>query len=240
MSARHLSFVETGRSRPSRELRAPPGRAPRRAAARAQLAPARRRLRPRLPRSDRSTTRAWTRCARRSTGSWPGHEPYPAVIVDRRWDLVTANGPALSIFTEGVDAGAAASRRSTCTASACTRRAWPPGCGTSPSTARTSSPSSRATSRSAATPSLAALLDEVRGYPGVSSGASTVLTDPAQLLFLPIASSMPDGTELSLFSTIATFGTALDVTLAELSHRGLLPRRRGHPAGAPAPLTGRP
>ena len=32
------------------------------------------------------------------------HEPFPAVIVDRRWDLVAANRPALALLTEGVAA----------------------------------------------------------------------------------------------------------------------------------------
>src|SRR4029079_10252375 len=31
------------------------------------------------------------------------HQPYPAVIVDRRWDLVSANDAALGILTEDVD-----------------------------------------------------------------------------------------------------------------------------------------
>jgi hypothetical protein len=69
---------------------------------------------------------------------------------------------------------------------------------------------------------LAVLLGEIKGYPGVERG-STVLTDPAQLLFLPIRLGMADGSELSLFSTIATFGTALDVTLAELSIEAFFP-----------------
>ena len=33
----------------------------------------------------------------------------------------------------------------------------------------------------------------------------------------------PDGKELSLFSTLATFGTALDITLAELSIESFFP-----------------
>jgi hypothetical protein len=33
-----------------------------------------------------------------------GHEPYPAVVVDRRWDLVTANDTALRILTDSVGA----------------------------------------------------------------------------------------------------------------------------------------
>src|SRR5881227_2703664 len=59
VSARHLSFVETGRSKPSRVA------------------------------LDKILT---------------GHEPFPAVIVDRRWDLLSANRPAMAILTDGVAA----------------------------------------------------------------------------------------------------------------------------------------
>ena len=71
-------------------------------------------------------------------------------------------------------------------------------------------------------PRLAALLDEVRGYPGVVDGG-VELVDAASLLFLPIELEQSDGSVLSLFSTISTFGTALDVTLAELSIEQFFP-----------------
>ena len=50
-----------------------------------------------------------------------------------------------------------------------------------------------------------------------------VLTDPATLLFVPIVLEGPGGQELSLFSTVATFGTALDITLAELAIESFFP-----------------
>src|SRR5438552_14189452 len=31
-----------------------------------------------------------------------GHEPFPAVVVDRRWNLVSANRPAAAIISRGV------------------------------------------------------------------------------------------------------------------------------------------
>ena len=68
---------------------------------------------------------------------------------------------------------------------------------------------------------LAELLDEVRGYPG--SGGGRRRPDPARLLFLPIVIEGPDGDVLSFFSTLATFGTALDITLAELSIEAFFP-----------------
>src|SRR5215207_3807474 len=103
VSPRHLSFVETGRSRPSREL----------------LLHLAEHLD--VPLRDRNTLllAAGFAPAYRETGLDAGemapvrdalekilasHEPYPAVIVDRRWNLVSANRPALSLLTDGVSA----------------------------------------------------------------------------------------------------------------------------------------
>jgi hypothetical protein len=46
--------------------------------------------------------------------------------------------------------------------------------------------------------------------------------DPAGPLFIPLRLATPAG-ELSFFSTIATFGTALDVTAAELMIESFFP-----------------
>ena len=69
---------------------------------------------------------------------------------------------------------------------------------------------------------LQALYDEVRTYPGVHLD-SPVVTDPTTLLFVPMVFEAPSGEELRLFSTLATFGTALDITLAELSIESFFP-----------------
>src|SRR3954452_15033567 len=100
VSARHLSFVETGRSKPSRELllqladhlEVPlrernalllaAGYAPayaERALGDEAMAPVREALE-RLLKS---------------------HEPFPAVAVDRQWELVGANAPAQALLTDG-------------------------------------------------------------------------------------------------------------------------------------------
>ena len=62
----------------------------------------------------------------------------------------------------------------------------------------------------------------MRAYPNLT-GPSATAPDLSQVLFLPMQIEGPDGTELSFFSTIATFGTALDVTLAELSIEAFFP-----------------
>src|SRR3546814_18130163 len=43
------------------------------------------------------------------------------------------------------------------------------------------------------------------------------------MLFLPMDFTTVDGDELSFFSTLATFGTALDLTVAELSIEAFFP-----------------
>jgi hypothetical protein len=70
-------------------------------------------------------------------------------------------------------------------------------------------------------PGLAALLDEMKAYPGVES-ATTSAVDEATLLFVPLRLRVGDAV-LSFFSTIATFGTALDITLAELAIEQFFP-----------------
>ena len=89
---------------------AAPGRDARRAAAGAQPpAAGRRATRPSTP-STRSRSPSWSRSRPRSTSCWRAHEPFPAVVVDRAWNLVAAN---------------AAVARS--------RRAWPSTCSSRPS-----------------------------------------------------------------------------------------------------------
>src|SRR5881397_840021 len=84
VSTRHLSFVETGRSRPSPEmvLHLADGYAPRyaeRGLDEPEMAPVRDALDLVLR----------------------GHEPYPAIVVDRGWNMVAAN-PPVALLTAGV------------------------------------------------------------------------------------------------------------------------------------------
>src|SRR5438067_9663465 len=101
VSARHLSFVETGRSRPSRELVLHlaehldvPLRERNTLLLAAGYAPTYRET------PMESSEMAPVRDALEKILA--SHEPFPAVIVDRHWNLVSANRPALSVLTEGV------------------------------------------------------------------------------------------------------------------------------------------
>ena len=102
ISARHLSFVETGRSQPSRGLV--------QALAEQLDVPLRERnvlmlaagYAPTYSQSDLDSTQ--TEVAREALEHLlAGHEPYPAVVLDRWGDIVLANR-AVGPLVEGVDA----------------------------------------------------------------------------------------------------------------------------------------
>ena len=67
---------------------------------------------------------------------------------------------------------------------------------------------------------LAALLAEVEGYP--RPAASAPPRPPQGAIAVPLV-LRHGGQELSFFSTVATFGTAVDVTVAELSIEAFFP-----------------
>ena len=224
VSARHLSFVETGRSNPSRELVLHlaehldvPLRDRNSLLLAAGYAPAYQE-RP-LEAEEMDPVRDALDVI------LTGHEPYPAVIVDRHWDLVTANGAALALFTIGVDPALLEPP-----VNVYRLGLHPDGLGARVRNMPEYSAHllTRLQREVALTRDvdLAALLEEVRGYPGVCEPTSTAVVDPATMLFLPMQLAGPDGTELSFFSTLATFGTALDITIAELSIEAFFPADR--------------
>jgi transcriptional regulator with XRE-family HTH domain len=220
VSARHLSFVETGRSKPSRELVLHlaehldvPLRERNTLLLAAGYAPVYR---------ERSLEDEEMDPVRAALDRiLAGHEPYPAVIVDRRWDLVSANGAALRLFTAGVALHLLEAPINVY------RLGLHPE-GLAPRVRNMGEYSHHLLSRLqrevvlTGDPDLEALLEEVRGYPDLTH-PSRVDADPARMLFLPMEFTTVDGEELSFFSTLATFGTALDVTVAELSIEAFFP-----------------
>ena len=66
------------------------------------------------------------------------------------------------------------------------------------------------------------LAQELRSYPGTPPGPAGN-EDVADRLFAPLVLRLGDGPTLTFFSTIATFGTALDVTVAELAIEQFFP-----------------
>jgi transcriptional regulator with XRE-family HTH domain len=208
ISARHLSFVETGRSQPSRgmvlklsESLAVPLRERNALLIAAGYAP----MYGALPLTDPSMSAA------RSAVELilAGHEPYPALLVDRHWTLLSANRAAqrfLADISPALLAPPANVLRATLHPDGFMNRIenlpqW----------------RSHVLARVArdleltADPALATLLTELRGYPG---GEEAVDAEPPGVV-VPMRVNSEAGT-LSLFSTTTVFGTAVEVTLSEL------------------------
>lgn len=211
VSTRHLSFVETGRARPSPELLL--------AVAEHLDVPLRERnamflaagYAPRYPQSsldDPSMARARAAVQR----LLDAHDPYPGVVVDRAWNIVLANSAA-GLLVEGADPALLGPPMNVF------RLCLHP----SGLAGRTRNFAEWATyllgelHRAAAVtadPSLAALVDEVAAYPGVRAlgGWRSVSVAAVPALLVPI-----EVDDLSMFTTITTFGTPQDVTLSELA-----------------------
>jgi transcriptional regulator with XRE-family HTH domain len=184
VSARHLSFVETGRSRPSRELLLHlaehldvPLRDRNAILLAGRYAP--------VYRETSLDDDAMAPVRHALDKILAAHSPFPAVIVDRRWNLVSANAPAMALLADGV-------------------------------------------APELLEPPVNAI--RVSLHPDGSAAE-----EPAALLFVPLRLSAL-GTELTFFSTIATFGTALDVTVAELAIESFFPADRATEAALRANL----
>lgn len=141
-----------------------------------------------------------------------GHEPYPALLVDRHWTLVSANKAAQG-FMVGVDAELLKPPINVL------RMSLHPG-GNAPHIVNLPEWRAHCLARLArevevtADPALADLLTELRGYPG---GESHHVADPTgSSVVVPLKFRAPDGSVLSFLSTTTVFGTAVEVTLSEL------------------------
>ncbi len=218
VSSRHLSFLETGRSHPSRDmiLRLAeqldvPLRERNHLLLAAGYAPAYAETPLDSPRME--TVRAAIRQV------LAGHEPYPAIVVDRTWNLVDANA-SVALFVEGV------AQEVLTPITNCMRLSLHPQ-GLAPRIvnlgewrAHLLGRLRRQVARSA-DPAIVALCDEIECYPCDQPEPEVELPGPGDI-FAPLR-IRHDGRELSFFSTVATFGTALDITVAELSIESFYP-----------------
>jgi MmyB-like transcription regulator ligand binding domain len=66
------------------------------------------------------------------------------------------------------------------------------------------------------------LRDEVLGYPG-DTEFQPALASPDIMVVLRLATDATELGELSFFSTVTTFGTAVDITVSELSVEAFFP-----------------
>ncbi|BCJ78118.1 transcriptional regulator [Catellatospora sp. IY07-71] len=218
VSTRHLSFVETGRSRPSRDMVLHlaeqldiPLRERNRLLLSAGYAPVYGQAPLDSPRLGP------VRAALRQVLA--GHEPYPAVVVDRWWNLVDANA-ALGVLTAGIADHLLA-------APANVLRAGLHPQGMAPHIVNLGEWRAHLLGRLrrqvAATtdPELAALYEELRDYPCDQPEPEVETPGPGDIV-VPLR-LRHDGGELAFISIVATFGTPLDVTVAELSIESFFP-----------------
>ena len=218
VSSRHLSFVETGRSRPSREMVLHlaehldvPLRERNALLVAAGYAPT-------FPASDYNAPEM---AAVRSAidAVLAGHEPYPAILVDRNWTLIAANRAA-ALLVEGVAPELLAPPCNVLRASLHPE-------GLAPRIINIAEwahhiiGSLRRQVAVTGDEELRALEEELMGY-AAQMNAAPEYSDPTGAVAIPVRLQSDDGV-LSFITTIATFGTALDITLAELAIEAFLP-----------------
>jgi transcriptional regulator with XRE-family HTH domain len=215
VSARHLSFIETGRSRPSPEMVLTlaegldiPLRERNKLLLAAGFAP---RYQSR-PLEDAALSPARDAVQR----LLDAHNPYPGVVIDRCWNIVGANAAA-SALTAGLPNGLLGPPANIYQLSL-----HPDGLAgrtlNFPEWAGYLLHQLRRTIALTGDPVLQALDEEVRGYPGVATAAKAWDTPPDNAsLLVPFELDVGGGQRLSMFTTLTTFGTPLDVTLSELA-----------------------
>ena len=220
ISTRHLSFIETGRSQPSREMVLHLGE---------HLE---------IPLRERNallTAAGYAPLYRESELDAPdmqpvrdaidsilrAHEPYPALVVDRTWSLVAAN-TTVQVLMQGIAPHLLEPPINVMRASLHPE-------GLAPAIRNFEQWASHLLTRLdrqvllSGDADVARLLEELRGYPDVPTRATFPELEGAEKVFVPLRLAAPDGVTLTFFSTVTTFGTALDVTLAELSIESFFP-----------------
>ncbi len=219
VSTRHVSFIETGRATPSREMVLHlaehleiPLRERNALLTAAGYAP----LYPEtgLDAPEMSAVRGALKKI------LAAHEPYPAVVVDRHWNRVAANG-SVALLIEGVAQHLLEEPANVLRASLHPE-------GAAPRIVNFAEWSTHLIARLqrqvalTADAELVSLLDEVRRFPGVPKEAVFPELRGQEKVFVPLRLRAGDG-ELAFFSTVSTFGTAIDVTLAELAVEAFFP-----------------
>jgi transcriptional regulator with XRE-family HTH domain len=218
VSARHVSFVETGRSRPSPEMvlhLAEQLEVPLRDRNQLLLAAGYAPVYGQRPLDDpemQPVREALDLVLK-------GHEPYPALVVDRRWNLVAANS-ALGMLLEGVGAELLEPPANVL------RVSLHPD-GIAPRIVNLGQWRAHlleGLARQAAITgdeTLAALHEELSAYPA-PAGDDEPSVAAASDIVVPLR-IRTDGGALAFFSAIATFGTAVDVTVSELAIESFFP-----------------
>ena len=221
VSARHVSFLETGRARPSREMLL-------RLAERLEI-PLRERnalliadgFAPVYP--ERRLDDPALQAAREAVDLvLAGHEPYPALAIDRHWTLVAANR-VVGLLLAGMPPDLLRPPVNVL------RLSLHPD-GLAPRIANLGQWRGHVLERLrqqvelSADPVLAELLEEIRGFPAraAAEGDAPARHRDVVGVVLPLRLRTEHGI-LSFFSTTTVFGTPVDVTLAELAIESFFP-----------------
>ncbi|WP_198538985.1 helix-turn-helix transcriptional regulator [Mycolicibacterium wolinskyi] len=214
VSARHVSFIETGRSVPSRamvlrlaEVLDVPLREQNQLLLAAGLAPVY---------TERTLDDPDMAAVREGVSRvLEAYNPYPCVVIDRGWNLLQANAGA-GVMLEGVAQHLLAEPNAL-------RITLHPE-GMAPRIRNLAEWRHHLITRLrrevavSGSAELADLLAEIESYPG---GMAPV-RDLGGVV-VPLELATPDGDTLTFLSTVTTFGTALDLTAAELSIEAFLP-----------------
>jgi transcriptional regulator with XRE-family HTH domain len=216
ISQRHLSFLESGRSRPSREMLlhlaeqlGVPLRERNLLLVAAGFAP---------EYSERSYDDPAMATAREVvTRVLAAHEPFPALAVDRHWTMLSANR-AVAPLLAGV-APQLLRPPVNILRLALHPEGVAPRIANLPEVRAHTLERLRVQAETTADPMLLALLKELRGYPG---GAPQRVDHAAGAVAIPLRLRTEAG-ELAFLSTITVFGTPVDVTLSELAIETFLP-----------------
>jgi transcriptional regulator with XRE-family HTH domain len=214
ISTRHLSFVETGRAQPSRDMvlrLAAELDVPLRERNAMLLAAGYAPVFTDRPLDDQSLSQA--KAAIETLLS--AHEPFPALAVDRHWNLVTANRAGTALM-QGVAAHLLEPPINVL------RLSLHPE-GAAPRIENLAEWKAHLLHRlrkqfeASADPALLELMEELRGYPS----PPPTQPDPGAIA-VPLVVNSPRGA-MSFLSTTMLFGSPLDVTLSELAIEIFLP-----------------
>lgn len=217
ISSKHLSFVETGRSRPSRdmvlhlaELLDVPLRERNTLLVAAGFAPMF---------SERALYDPALQSAREAVDLvLQGHEPYPAIAIDRHWTLLASNSASAALLT-GIDAALLQPPVNVL------RMSLHPD-GMAPRIVNLTEWRAHLFARLrrqievSADQVLVKLLEELSGYPAPVGSESHTADATAFVIPFRLAT---DAGVLSFISTTTVFGTPIDITLSELALETFFP-----------------
>ena len=220
VSQRHISFLETGRSRPSREMVMHLGLVldiPLRdrnamliAAGFAPVYPERSIDDPEMH-DIRNALQAMLNA----------HDPFPAYVIDRHWNLIMANQASAALIMALPEAAHALA------GNAAKLMLHPDGMRTVIDNWDEAAASillrlEHEVDEAPGDLELRALLDEIREYPDLPSDRALSVVPSVHELLLPLKATL-NGISLSFFTTIATLASPSDITLQELRLETLLP-----------------